>query len=167
MGRQVRRVPPGWEHPKNDGGSFIPLREDSPAAWDLAAAKWAEGLCNDYRGGWEPKSQRDDMTYTEWAGERPDPAECMPEWQDAERTHYMMYEDTTEGTPISPAFASPEELAHWLAATGASAFGGMTASYEGWLRVANGGFAPSLIISDGAMSSGVDGLTEAGEVPNV
>jgi len=46
----------------------------------------------------------------------------------------MMYETCTEGTPISPAFATPEELARWLADNEASAFGGMTASYEGWLR---------------------------------
>lgn len=47
----------------------------------------------------------------------------------------MMYENTTEGTPISPAFFSAEELAHWLEDNGASWFGDQLASYAAWLLV--------------------------------
>ena len=83
----------------------------------------------------------------------------MPRWTDAERTHLMMYEDTSEGTPISPAFETPEELARWLVDNKASAFGGDTASYEGWLRVAQGGFACSAVYSPATgLVSGVDAL---------
>ena len=68
----------------------------------------------------------------------------------------MMYEDTSEGTPISPAFQTPEELAHWLADTNASAFGNDGASYEAWLRIARGGWAPSMVFTtDGGLQSGV------------
>jgi hypothetical protein len=56
------------------------------------------------------------------------------------------------------AAVTPEELARWLTDTNASAFGGEGASYEGWLRVARGGFAPSAVIADGKMQSGVEAL---------
>jgi hypothetical protein len=70
----------------------------------------------------------------------------MPEWAKDEATHYMMYETCTEGTPISPAFATKEELAHWLADTGASAFGKRVASYEAWLNTIEAGYAPSAVL---------------------
>jgi hypothetical protein len=85
----------------------------------------------------------------------------MPQWGEGEATHYMMYEDTTEGTPISPAFATPEELARWLTDNGASAFAGRPASYEAWLRVCLGGFAPSCVISCCGVESGVEALKNA------
>jgi hypothetical protein len=91
----------------------------------------------------------------------PDKRDYMPDWPEDQRTHYMMYEDTSEGTPISPAFPTPEELARWLADTGASAFAGQTASYDAWLRIARGGFAPSAVLSGGVLQSGVEAL--AGE----
>ena len=72
-------------------------------------------------------------------------------------THFMMYKTCSEGTPISPAFATPEELAHWLADTGASSFGRMTSPYEAWLRVCQGGYAPSAVYdSQHGLRSGVE-----------
>ena len=65
-------------------------------------------------------------------------ANFMPDWSPDEATHYMMYETCSEGTPISPAFATPEELARWLTDTGASISGSMRASYEQWLSIARG-----------------------------
>lgn len=76
--------------------------------------------------------------FVEWHGARPDPEDYMPDWPEEERTHYQMYETTSEGTPISPVFATPEELARWCADNGASAFADMTMSYEEWLAVAGG-----------------------------
>lgn len=128
--------------------------------WDEAAAKWAEGLRTDWDGGWVPLGDGTPAAYEDWAGSRPVEADYMPDWPVEQRTHYMMYEDTTEGTPISPAFATAEELARWLTDTGASSFGGMTAPYEAWLRVCNGGYAPSMVGGPGiGLVSGVEGLT--------
>lgn len=78
------------------------------------------------------------MVYEQWAGQRPHKDDYMPNWLAEQRTHLMMYEDTSEGTPISPAFATPEELARWLADNGASIFGNSTATYERWLQIASG-----------------------------
>ena len=46
----------------------------------------------------------------------------------------------------------------WLVDNESSAFGGSKGTYEGWLRVAKGGFAPSMIMSDKGIQSGVDAL---------
>ena len=146
MGREVRRVPADWQHPKNEFDRYNPLypgeRYQANATGFMEKAN-AEGL----------------QEAIDWYGQAPDQNDYMPNWPASERTHYMMYEDTSEGTPISPAFATPEELARWLADTGASSFGKDTASYEGWLRVAKGGWAPSAVsIGGGPLTSGVDAL---------
>lgn len=173
MGREVRMVPADWQHPRyaddyyreNLRGKYVPLYASGfasrDAEWAEGWQKWQEGLCENYGGDekWAPiEAEYKAMRYTDYAGSRPSPDEFMPDWPVDQCTHYMMYEDTSEGTPISPAFATPEELAQWLVDTNASAFGGSGASYEGWLRVAKGGFAPSMIMQGGVMHTGVDGL---------
>lgn len=169
MGREVRRVPADWQHPIDpETGNHRPLfdgkdYERRVREWDEEAAKWAEGLRDDFKGGWQPIGDVNAKTFAEWSGERPNADDYMPRWTDAECTHLMMYEDTSEGTPISPAFATPEELSRWLVDNKASSFGASTASYEGWLRVARGGFAIGMVMtvhSDGTktMQNGVDAL---------
>ncbi len=91
------------------------------------------------------------------AASRPNPDDYMPDFPEGTATGWCMYETTSEGTPISPAFETPEDLARWLADTRASAFGGSTATYEQWLRMALAGWAPSAVVtSDGALHSGVE-----------
>lgn len=140
MGREVRMVASDWKHPidKTHGG-FVPLYpgwrfEADAKLWDEDAAKWERGEYPDY-------ADEDDIKagYLNWAGRRPDPKKYMPNWTPERAAFYMMYETATEGTPISPAFITPEDLARWLADTGANAFAGHTASYEDWLYVAKAG----------------------------
>lgn len=180
MGREVRRVPADWQHPKkhtfDHRGQWVerydPLLDGDWAQaakeWDEEREKWERGEFPDYTSE-ECRS----MPFDQYSGRRPYSLDYMPQWTDAERTHLMMYEDTSEGTPISPAFETPEELARWLVDNKASSFGSDTGSYEGWLRVARGGWAPSMVVENGVMSSGVDaglqpphaGKTEGGEKP--
>lgn len=140
MGREVRRVPPNWEHPRNGSGKYIPLMDGYGEALEYFKRSIAEkGLKEalDYHGG-GPVSE-----------------DYMPDWPEVERTHFQMYEDTSEGTPISPVFETPEALARWLADTGASAFASDTATYEQWLHIARGGWAPSMVVTGGQIKSGV------------
>jgi hypothetical protein len=51
---------------------------------------------------------------------------------------WQMWETTSEGSPSSPVFATAEELASWLAETGASMFGSTTATRAEWLRIITG-----------------------------
>ena len=156
MGREVRMVPKDWEHPKDGRGYFIALFEGCKfeqmvQEWDEECEKWNRGEFPSYASEENKK-----LPYDQWNGMRPNPDEYMPNWDRSERTHLMMYETCSEGTPLSPAFETPEELAKWLFDNDASAFGSQTASYEGWLRVARGGYAPSAAITPIGLISGVD-----------
>lgn len=148
MGREVRMVPADWRHPKSDRhpDRYKPLFEGQD--YESRKTDWLETL-----------AEKGLQETIDWCGNPPDVNDFMPNWPADQRTHYMMYEDTSEGTPISPAFATPEELARWLVDNKASSFGSDTASYEGWLRVAKGGFACSAIVENGVLQNGVDGLS--------
>lgn len=167
MGREIRLIPPGWEHPRNEQGHLIPLLKGpfsaALAEWEEGNAHWQAGeIRNRWVDGvaWQPKPEAAlaSAAYEQWNGARPVAADYMPEWADGEATLLVMYESTTEGTPISPAFETPEELARWLADNGASAFGGMTATYEEWLATCRRGWAPAGALIDGAIMSGVEAL---------
>lgn len=168
MGREIRMVPPGWQHPKDGRGSYIPLMKGpwsvAVAEWDEEAAAWDRGEVLDYstwpeKRTFKPRDAAESESFAEYSGPRPVQSEYMPEWPEGAATMLVMYEDTSEGTPISPAFETPEELARWLADTGASAFGGMTATYEQWLSTCKSGWAPSAVIAGGHMTSGVAALS--------
>jgi len=47
---------------------------------------------------------------------RPHFWDYRPRWRSRERTHYQLYEDVSEGTPISPVCASIADLVDWCAA---------------------------------------------------
>lgn len=169
MGREVRKVPKDWSHPKNEDDIFIPLFEncgrfeEADREWSEGWEKWQEGLCENYSGDekWSPiEDEHKNMRYSDYAGSRPSPDDYMPNWPDEQRTHFMMYEDTSEGTPISPAFETPEELARWLADNKASSFGSSTATYEQWLPICKGGWAPSMVLSSAGLQSGVESMSD-------
>lgn len=167
MGREVRRVPANWKHPQDERGNYTPLFDGAAyqrrvTEWDTENAKWLEGFRSDYSGGWKPIEEKyQGMSYSEWAGSRPIQSDYMPDWPDAEKTHLMMYETCTEGTPISPAFTTAEELAQWLADNGTSAFGRMTATYEQWLGTIGVGSTFSALFDGQEVKSGVAVAGEA------
>ena len=145
MGREVRRVPAKYKHPTDDiTGKFRPLFDG-----------------RDYQNDHDNFMKlivKDGLQAALDYMHPPNKDDYMNNFDASLNTHFMMFEDTSEGTPISPAFETPEELARWLADNGASAFGGMKGTYEGWLRTAQGGYTPSMIISEGVLESGVDGF---------
>ena len=142
MGREIRMVPPGWEHPKDKRGKFIPLLKMTAGEYDAEAKAFKRRDFSVMPSYFRPEYF--DGTFEDWAGRR-QPTRRMPDFPAGTATHWMMYESTSEGTPISPAFATAEELARWLADTGASAMGSMTATYEQWLATCRAGWAPSAI----------------------
>lgn len=167
MGREVRRVPADWQHPKIKKYNWLKgeYEEQYQPMFDKpfapAMREWYAGWEAWERGERKEYDEDNDGTYMDSYGNPPDPAYYRPDWPEESRTHLMMYEDTSEGTPISPAFETPEELARWLVDNNASAFGGQVASYEGWLRVAKGEFALSAIYTpETGLVNGVDGLLD-------
>jgi len=126
MGREARRVPPTWTHPKNEDGHKRPLY----------CAEWFDGDVQDWI------ENPDD-----WP-KKPVPEDYMPKWPEGEATHWQMYETCTEGTPISPVCQTPELLAKWLVENKASTFANFTADYETWMRIIRGSDA-YLIVTPG------------------
>ena len=169
MGREIRKVVANWQHPKNSEGRYVRLQNgaDLPShirEWDEQAAKWVVGLRRDYNGEWiQVEDKFKGKTFAEWYEDRPDPSDYMPVWAETESTHFMMYENTSEGTPISPAFPTLEKMAQWLAENGASAFGESTANYESWLTICREGCSIGAAYTP--ETGLVDGVTASTSVP--
>ena len=141
MGREIRRVPPGWEHPRNESGDYIPLFDDT---YDNALAEWWKGREEWQAGTHEDSAEYGDRyTWEEWHGEAPRPSEYRPAF-DAEPTHYQVYEDVSEGTPVSPVFATLDDMERWLISEGFSPKAAGRFVQDGW--------APSFVIVDGQFS---------------
>lgn len=68
---------------------------------------------------------------------------------------YQIWETVSEGSPISPVFATAEKLAIYMA--GNPWGGDAGSSYESWMKFIDGpGWAPSMVIADGVIHSGAD-----------
>lgn len=165
MGREIRRVPADWAHPMQEAadGGHKPLYDQS---YREACEEWLSEL-DDWRQGerpsyFDPAKYPSDYQFWEWTSPPPDRDYYRPDWPDEERTHFQMYETVSEGTPVSPVFSTPGDVARWCADNGASACGNETASYEAWLKVARGRSSPSLVIIPGR--GVVDGVQAAHEI---
>lgn len=163
MGLEIRLVPAGWEHPrvrcehspwaggceeaKRHGGQcYQPLHdrdfETEAREWLDAAIAWDNGT--------EPDAAEFKWShpfYWQWAGDPPDAKYYRPKWTDEERTHFQVYEAVSEGTPVTPAFATREELVEHLVAHGTDWDKG------GWQRehaekFVGRGWAPSMVVEN-------------------
>lgn len=138
MGRQLRKVASNWQHPKNENGNYIPLLDgkfsERLAKWEEENEQWEKGFRDDWNGGWKPREADElNMTFAEWDGEKPVKEDYMPEWKEEELTHIQLYENTSEGTPISPVYLASEiEKLCEYAAENCSTFADFKASKEEW-----------------------------------
>ena len=118
MSREIRRVPPNWEHPKDLLGRYERLidesYEDAIDRWVEGRGLWRLGLHPDYD---EKYADDPEYTYEEECGWAPRPNEHRPTWTE-EPTWWQVYETVSEGTPVSPAFSTAEELVDYLAENG-------------------------------------------------
>lgn len=74
-------------------------------------------------------------------------------------TGYQIWETVSEGSPISPVFATPEELADWMAEPGHGWSTDQGTTREQWLRFINGlGWAPSMMSGPAGIVSGVQAV---------
>ncbi len=149
MGREVRRVPKDFEHPKKADGAYLPLLEGDflvvVREWRIGQAQWSKGCRESFttKGEWVLKDDDETESWEEWAGEKPEIDEHMPHFKEGEATHYMWYENTSEGTPLSPAMASEKDLAQWLAEDDPST------SYAVWLGLVITGGRPTFTLGIG------------------
>jgi hypothetical protein len=72
---------------------------------------------------------------------------------------YQIWETVSEGSPISPVFAEPMELAKWMSENRNDTVDKNT-SAEQWMQFIMGdGWAPSMVISGGKMMTGVEAVS--------
>jgi hypothetical protein len=147
MGREIRRVPPNWEHPKDErDGGYIPMYDED---FDTALAEWVTGY-ELWKKREHPDYNQDDYEryqYWEMESKPPDPESYRPKFE-TEPTWYQVYETVSEGTPVTPPFATKEELVNYLVEHGD--FWDQRRRHGGWSRdnaerFVNIGWAPSLV----------------------
>lgn len=160
MGREIRRVPLDWEHPRvteerrpsynHRIGDYMPMHKelykDAAQEWLDNAIAWSKKEHEDQQDGERSEYQ----FYWEWSGDPPDSNYYRHrEWTEEEAVGYQMYENVSEGTPVSPVFATAEELEDWLVDTQGHSRGAAKNFVEtGW--------APSMVMMGGRIASGID-----------
>jgi len=138
MGRELRRVSANWQHPKNEIGRYIPLLKGDfllqLKEWEEENEQWKKGFRSDFNGGWKPKELDElNFSFEEWDVEKPVKEDYMPNWKEEELTHIQLYENTSEGTPISPIFLESEfEKLCEYASENCSTFASFKATKEEW-----------------------------------
>ena len=131
MGREIRHVIPNWEHPRqrcehspwaggcddakaNGGMCLRPLYDRD---FDSAAQEWIAGLMA-WELGEDPDRAKygdgETRYYWEWSGSPPEREYYRPKWTPEEATWFQVYETVSEGTPVTPPFATKEELVDYL-----------------------------------------------------
>lgn len=131
MGRVIRRVIPGWEHPKrvyDDGVErFIPMLDDD---FETAASVWI----SEFEAWREGKYSLSDEKLFFWEEVAPpNREEYRPiQWSEEDATAYQIYEDVTEGTPVSPVFLLQQEMREWLLQEGYSEYAVDRFIEHGW-----------------------------------
>ena len=146
MGREVWRMPKGFQHPLNETwwGFLLPAIVCQSCKGEGTKCSACEGEGEVY-----PKVQPPGYALEDYHFGHVEAIERRYGWQ--------MWETTSEGSPISPVCDSPEALARWLADNKASSFGHMTATYEQWLSmIQSTGYAVSMVLDADGMRSGVE-----------
>ena len=147
MGREIRSVPPDWEHPKDRTGHYKPLFDQS---YGMAAEEWQKDFLAFLNDPAEQAQARNaDCSYfLDWHGSPPDKEYYRPNWDEGTDTAFQMYETVTEGTPVSPVFATLDDLKAWLIEQGHSEHAASEFCKHKW--------APSMMFSAAGLKMGVD-----------
>lgn len=176
MGREIRRVPPNWEHPRkkcehspwkggcdeakeHDGMCYQPMYDrtydEAAKDWKDAFAAWERGERPDYCD-----QASKNLEFWEWDGGPPDRAYYRPAWKEGEATWFQVYQTVSEGSPVSPPFATREELVEYLVKHGD--FWAQHRGERGVSRkaaeafVMGDGWVPSMVVDHGKITEGIE-----------
>ena len=132
MGQEIRRVPPNWEHPEEEYYDYDGcLRTRYQPLYDKEVQpyfdEWLAGYQEWVQGGLQKAIEENPelgydadqpySSYCDWNGHPPNPRYYRPKWAE-EPTWYQVYENVSEGTPITPPFATQDELIDYLCTHG-------------------------------------------------
>lgn len=169
MGREIRRVPENWQHPVRDPendtfgrGGYQPMYDQT---FDDAFDEWLSefdrvrsGDLRDYETSCYPDG------LASWLEDNPPPERCFYRpYTDDQAPWFQAYETVSEGTPVSPPFATRGELVDYLSANGDfwdQDRGNAPASREAYEAFVAGGWAPSMVMVGSRVMSGVDALVD-------
>ena len=154
MGREIRRVPPHWEHPRYTKASapsserIGEYRSCNDEDYDTASQRWLEELDQWRAGVHEDQKYSKTKYYWDYAGAPPDEDTCRPAFTEPP-TWVQVYQTISEGTPVTPPFATEQELIDYLVAHGD--FWDQERGDGGWERknaetFVKRGSAPSMIV---------------------
>lgn len=165
MGREIRRVSLDWEHPKEEKydiftrqtvSSYQPMYDrDAETAW----AEWLQEF-DEFKRDELARIVReypDDgysldtpyRSFCEWNGRPPNPKYYRPRWPEDADMGFAVYETVSEGTPVTPTFATKKELIDYLATNGTYWDKGEPWPREAAERFVEMEWAPSLMLKIG------------------
>lgn len=162
MGREIRRVPPHWDHPTQ-------ACKHSPWNGGCDYAKAHDGRCLKplMQGYGDAKAEFEKMQVEkglqealDYFGRAPDMNDYVPDWKEDEATWFQVYETVSEGTPVTPPFATREELVEYLVKHGD--FWSQHSKAGGFARkaaeafVMRDGWVPSMVMQDGKLTEGIE-----------
>lgn len=151
MGREIRMVPPGWEHPKYERYGRLEFRPLYDNDFASAAAEWKSDFAKWEAGTHEDLKYCDTKTeWWEYNGNPPEREDYRPAWTEADATHFQIYETVSEGTPVSPVFSSRDEIAAWLIKQGTSEAAAK--------KFAEEGFCFSMVMGPGGIKEGYESV---------
>jgi len=131
MGREIRRVPANWEHPKTANGDYDALFDN------------LDGAIHDFQEEIDDKGLKEALT-NHSGGPNP---EAYVDYEGKEETWYQAYETVSEGCPITPPFETKQELIDYLVMHGD--FWGKSWPREGAESFVKDEWAPSMVLSSG------------------
>jgi len=135
MGREIRQVPPDWEHPTSEQNDYQPMMD----------VTYADALKD-----WQ--AEREDYdSEEEWNNDHPNPAYYRPHYDD-QATAFQVYETVSEGTPVSPVFTEMESLIAWLIEQGYSEHAARTFADKKW--------APTMAMGPFGVRMNIDAFDE-------
>jgi hypothetical protein len=116
--------------------------------YETAAEEWLRGLDQWRAGTHEGQPSEFSRYFWEYEGTPDEETHRDRKWTEVEATHYQVYETVSEGTPVTPHFATKEELVEYLVKHGD--FWDQQRGHGGWTRANAESFverawAPSLI----------------------
>jgi hypothetical protein len=152
-----------WEHPKNEvydpfdrrmTTQYQPMYDkDAETAWkewldefeDFKKEELAR-IVNEYpNDGYSLDTPY--RSFCSWNGQPPDPDYYRPKWDENAAMGYAVYETVSEGTPVTPAFATKEELIDYLATNGTYWDKGKPWPREAAERFVAAEWAPSMMMT--------------------
>jgi len=145
MGHEIRRVPKGWEHPRDDNGRYKPMIDeyygDVMDEWIRNHMLWEKGEYPDQKQF--PEATSTSKFFADWNGGPPQiEFYNNNKWSESALICFQVYENISEGTPVSPVLDSIGEVEDWLVKH-------LGYSREEAVTLCIKEFEPSFILSEG------------------